>query len=173
MVSLICTRIKGWVNNGKAGDLRRNRAHYDVIVIIAYMSLQRGSHSKKIFTTSVHNGLKRVEKQSYVYMNIELHGCHSGEFPHLPIRVNTRASQPIFSETPLTKRPAKTEKRRRVNVFPDKNTFMISYVYFNIVLLWWVVSQFVHQNKCTGIMAHSPHDALDNPDNQNPKSSQD
>ena len=28
-------RIKGWVNNGEAGDLRRHRAHYDVIVMMA------------------------------------------------------------------------------------------------------------------------------------------
>ena len=33
MFSLICTRINGWVNNGEAGDLRRNRAHYDVTVM--------------------------------------------------------------------------------------------------------------------------------------------
>ena len=33
MFSLICTRINGWVNNGEAGDLRRHRAHYDVIVM--------------------------------------------------------------------------------------------------------------------------------------------
>ena len=32
--SLICTRINGWVNNGEAGDLRRYRAHCDVIVMI-------------------------------------------------------------------------------------------------------------------------------------------
>ena len=32
--TLICARINGWVNNCKAGDLRRNRAHYDVIVIV-------------------------------------------------------------------------------------------------------------------------------------------
>ena len=30
MVSLICTRINAWVNNGEAGDLRR---HYDVTVM--------------------------------------------------------------------------------------------------------------------------------------------
>ena len=30
--SLICTRINGWVNNREASDLRRHRAHYDVIV---------------------------------------------------------------------------------------------------------------------------------------------
>ena len=34
MFSLICAWINGWVNNREAGDLRRNRAHYDVIVSI-------------------------------------------------------------------------------------------------------------------------------------------
>ena len=29
--SLICTWTKGWINIGEAGDLRRHRAHYDVI----------------------------------------------------------------------------------------------------------------------------------------------
>ena len=33
MFSLICVWINGWVNNGKAGDLRRYRAHYDVSVM--------------------------------------------------------------------------------------------------------------------------------------------
>ena len=31
--SLIYARINGWVNTGEAGDLRRHRAHYDVIVM--------------------------------------------------------------------------------------------------------------------------------------------
>ena len=34
MFSLICARIIDWVNNREAGDLRRQRAHYDVIVMI-------------------------------------------------------------------------------------------------------------------------------------------
>ena len=34
MFSLICTRMNGWVNNCEAGDLRRYRAHYDVIVML-------------------------------------------------------------------------------------------------------------------------------------------
>ena len=34
MFSLICARINGWVNNREAGDLRRNRAHYGVIVMV-------------------------------------------------------------------------------------------------------------------------------------------
>ena len=32
--SLICAWIFAWVNNGEAGDLSRNRVHYDVIVMI-------------------------------------------------------------------------------------------------------------------------------------------
>ena len=34
MFTLICARINGWVNNHEAGDLRRNRAHRDVTVMI-------------------------------------------------------------------------------------------------------------------------------------------
>ena len=33
MFSLICVWINDWVNNSEAGDLRRHRAHYDVIVM--------------------------------------------------------------------------------------------------------------------------------------------
>ena len=35
MYSLICVWINSWVNNRDDGDLRRYRAHYDVIVMIA------------------------------------------------------------------------------------------------------------------------------------------
>ena len=34
MFSFICAWINGWINNRKAGDLRRHRAHYDVILMI-------------------------------------------------------------------------------------------------------------------------------------------
>ena len=34
MFSLIYVWIIGWVNNREAGDLRRQRAHYDVIVMV-------------------------------------------------------------------------------------------------------------------------------------------
>ena len=33
MFSLICAWINGWVNNREAGDLRRHRAHDDIIVM--------------------------------------------------------------------------------------------------------------------------------------------
>ena len=35
MFSLISAWINGWVNNREAGDLRHNRAHYDVIVMLS------------------------------------------------------------------------------------------------------------------------------------------
>ena len=39
MFSLICAWINGWVNNREAGDLRRNRAHYDAIVMPNSMAM--------------------------------------------------------------------------------------------------------------------------------------
>ena len=41
--TLICARINGWVNNCEAGNLRRNRAHYDVIVMFQ-MHIDLGQH---------------------------------------------------------------------------------------------------------------------------------
>ena len=38
MFSLICAWINGWVNNPKADDLRRRRAHYDVTVMCSMKS---------------------------------------------------------------------------------------------------------------------------------------
>ena len=37
--SLICVWINGWVNNREAGDLRRYRAHGDVIVMLLVLFL--------------------------------------------------------------------------------------------------------------------------------------
>ena len=39
MVSLIYVWINGWVNNREAGDLRRYRAHYDVIVMFCVVEI--------------------------------------------------------------------------------------------------------------------------------------
>ena len=41
MLTLICAWIHGWVNNRGAGDLRRHRAHYDVIVMVDAGSLHQ------------------------------------------------------------------------------------------------------------------------------------
>ena len=60
--SLICVCINGWVNNGEAGDLRRYRAHYDVIVmhwrksfdpgIVVEIRSQRNLYKMYSFTNS-------------------------------------------------------------------------------------------------------------------------
>ena len=36
MFSVICAWINGWANNREAGDLRRRRDHYDVIVMLLH-----------------------------------------------------------------------------------------------------------------------------------------
>ena len=43
MFYLIRAWINGWVNNGESGDLRRHRAHYDVIVMDMYRNRTMGS----------------------------------------------------------------------------------------------------------------------------------
>ena len=52
MVSLIFARINDWVNNGEAGDLRRHRAHYDVIVLLPplWQEKERGINVVIAFT---------------------------------------------------------------------------------------------------------------------------
>ena len=42
MFPLICVWINGWENNHKAGDLKRYRAHYDVINICADIGTRSG-----------------------------------------------------------------------------------------------------------------------------------
>ena len=42
--------LRGWVNNGEAGDLRRHRAHYDVTVMGAYRGV---SLCKIVYTNSI------------------------------------------------------------------------------------------------------------------------
>ena len=51
MFSLICAWINGWVNNGEAGDLRRHRAHYDVMVMSRGQVYDPGLISQNIFLT--------------------------------------------------------------------------------------------------------------------------
>ena len=46
VLSLICTRIIGWANNGEAGDLRRHRAHYDVTVLCNSNPCNRWQHHR-------------------------------------------------------------------------------------------------------------------------------
>ena len=46
-VSLICVWINDWVNNREAGDLRRHRVHYDVIVMMRIVLAWLERHKRK------------------------------------------------------------------------------------------------------------------------------
>ena len=56
MFSFICVWVDGWVNNRGAGDLRRYRAHYDVIVMRNdnfYWLQNRTCHRHGVYISSV------------------------------------------------------------------------------------------------------------------------
>ena len=61
-VSLICALISGWVNNREAGDLRRNRAHYDFIVMLYNAILVRASYSYNAIFCTVSHLLKHISE---------------------------------------------------------------------------------------------------------------
>ena len=55
MFSMICPRINGWVNNREAGDLRRHRAHYNIIVMFLWAFL---------YPLGIHNWYKECQMQT-------------------------------------------------------------------------------------------------------------
>ena len=56
MFSLICVWIYDWVNSGGAGDLRRYRAHYDVIVMQSFANeLHERSHESAVVSQYVYD----------------------------------------------------------------------------------------------------------------------
>ena len=59
MFSLICARIKGWVNNREAGDLRRNHIRYDVTVMVssAYIAWWQWCNLSHIFQYNKQNDI--------------------------------------------------------------------------------------------------------------------
>ena len=76
MFSLICVWINGWVNNREAGDLRRYRAHYDVIVMMFHIELMQVSislHKHEIWlNVDKWNYLisKKNNSEKYAHQNI-------------------------------------------------------------------------------------------------------
>ena len=81
---LICVRINGWVNNGEAGDLRRYRARYDVIVMRQVSARPLGITVKTI-TWSVCEG----PRQRTTYND-----CHIVDYCVIP---RTSLKQPLFA----------------------------------------------------------------------------
>ena len=67
MFSLICAWINGLINNREAGDLRRHRAHYDVIVMMRHyegVELKCQSFGKRLIDCpSLDAGNMRVRQE--------------------------------------------------------------------------------------------------------------
>ena len=52
MFSLICAWVNGWVNNREVDDLRRHRAHYNVIVMMTENTINQKRFIRNIAKTS-------------------------------------------------------------------------------------------------------------------------
>ena len=70
MFSLICVWINDWVNNREAGDLRRHRPHYDVIVM-------RGNHFSTL--NRILNSLTQI-RVSKLILNGSDNGLSPGRY---------------------------------------------------------------------------------------------
>ena len=72
---LICARINGWVNNCKAGDLTRNRAHYDVIVMrnavtfVLWKCTDISADHQKKCNETVYTNIQTSDKRSIKYVS--------------------------------------------------------------------------------------------------------
>ena len=64
ILSLIFVWIYGWVNNRDAGEFRRHRAHYDLIVMISIIN-ERRLHDSLIFIMKI----SITERRSLLYWN--------------------------------------------------------------------------------------------------------
>ena len=70
--SFICVWINGWVNNHEAGDLRRNRSHYDVIVMEDYSTINSNSKDDNDILPTASLDYQR-ETTSNPIMNLWIH----------------------------------------------------------------------------------------------------
>ena len=66
MFSLNCVWINSWINNREAGDLRRHRAHYDVIVMKSHANCHPfcGGWHNFATTATVFNLWNQTQSQS-------------------------------------------------------------------------------------------------------------
>ena len=69
MFSFICTWMNGWVNNREAGDLRRHRAHHDVIVLLYSFCSRPINEQNKLFemyTTRIERWIMCIWNKKYL-----------------------------------------------------------------------------------------------------------
>ena len=70
MISLICARINGWVNNGDAGNLRRHRAHFDVYIWLVLPHLSCGGDTCQIWMWFNESTSYFCKIENFVYAEI-------------------------------------------------------------------------------------------------------
>ena len=136
MFSLICAWVSGWVNNVKAGDLRRHHAHYDVIVMYFAKLLQAQSWANMcpvhMYTRDWHLNSSTSPKQCSVHYNDVIKSAMAsqitsvstvrstvGSGPHKKVKSPRHWSlcgnSPVSCEFPAQK----ASKAENVNIFDD------------------------------------------------------
>ena len=138
MFSLICAWINVWVNNREAGDLRRQRAHYNVIVMWRYTVWYTHILFDGLSSTSISwvrtlkntNGSSLPRMNGFVFYDHEIllqsatetkfeAQVHRAQKRHVFYIVNVgewRSILPIsFKFTSLTKHP---QNQRRIVIMP-------------------------------------------------------
>ena len=95
MFSLICVWTDSWANNGDAGDLRRYRAHYDVIVIILYYPCHA------FILKYIHSGIK----------------VQTFPFFHIPHGITKESPYLVHDTHAVTTYPCSVEVARVLNLY--------------------------------------------------------
>ena len=86
MFSLICARINGRVNNGEAGDLRRHRAHCDVIVMCSMDGITVTSYGR--LCSWCMNAVVFIHTYIYIYIYVE-------KYMPICLNISTHAEYPV------------------------------------------------------------------------------
>ena len=94
----ICTRINGWVNNREAGDFRRNRAHYGVIVMEVFVHCK---WNRIIRRSTIKSHLSFSVAPKFVFMAFYNHGLKQHSSSCRIICARNFAHSHIISEKEL------------------------------------------------------------------------
>ena len=137
MFSLICAWISGWVNIREAGGLRRNHAHYDVIVM-TYHNTQYTSHH-----THLTHGLFVTIKPLHIFSGIAQARNQASHFIFQPVLEfdiqNTWMSHCILDNDPVQcpRRQSTNTNHNSINASYKQNPYMSR--------LWYSILCFGHR----------------------------
>ena len=135
--SLICAWINGWVNNGEAGDLRRHRVHYDVIVMPCHVvnSLQTKwrSHSRLLKVTGILTSNELQSLDLYERNKGSSPGnCHQVKKPFKNLKWRNRNVHEKEKEGRIKMKGQRPKERQGGYVLPSKCAFTGTAIYSHI-----------------------------------------